>query len=462
MATRMTNADAAWLHMDRPTNHMIVNSVMWFDEPVDWERLRRLYGERLLAPYPRFRQRPVERRLPLGSLRWEEDPDFDLERHLVPARLPAPGGRAELHRYVSEQMCRPLDRDRPLWQAHLIDGYDGGAAVYTRIHHSVADGIALVRLLLSMTDDQPEGSLFEPPAVASADGDRGLIDRAGAMVSGALRVSGQLAHEGREMVLHPSRAVQLAEVAASGSRALAKELLIPPDRRTVLKGHMGTHKHATWSEPIPLADVKAIGRANGATVNDVLCAAVTGALHRYLAHRDSVVPDIRAMVPFNLRPLDQPLPRELGNQFGLVFLSLPVGLTDRTARIAEVKRRMDAIKDTPEGAVSYGVLSVIGMTSAQIEKYIVDVFASKGSLVLTNVPGPTQPVYLAGTKLAGTMGWVPAAGGIAVGMSIFSYVGEVTVGVYADARLVPDPEVLVEAFNTEIAAMLAERVSVGA
>jgi diacylglycerol O-acyltransferase / wax synthase len=461
-ATRMTNADAAWLHMDRPTNHMIVNSVMWFDEPVDWERLRRLYGERLLAPYPRFRQRPVERRLPLGSLRWEEDPDFDLERHLIPARLPAPGGRAELHRYVSEQMSRPLDRDRPLWQAHLIDGFDGGAAVYTRIHHSVADGIALVRLLLSMTDDQPEGSLFEPPAVASLDGDRGLIGRAGSLVSGALRVSGQLALESREMVLHPSRAVHLAEVAASGSRALAKELLIPPDRRTVLKGHMGTHKHATWSEPIPLADVKAIGRAHGATVNDVLCAAVTGALHRYLAHRDSVVPDIRAMVPFNLRPLDQPLPRELGNQFGLVFLSLPVGLTDRTARIAEVKRRMDAIKDTPEGAVSYGVLSVIGMTSAQIEKYIVDVFASKGSLVLTNVPGPTQPVYLAGTKLAGTMGWVPAAGGIAVGMSIFSYVGEVTVGVYADARLVPDPEALVEAFNAEVAAMLGERVGVGA
>jgi diacylglycerol O-acyltransferase / wax synthase len=458
--TRMTNADAAWLHMDRPTNHMIVNSVMWFDEPVDWERLRRLYEERLLAPYPRFRQRPVERRLPLGSLRWEEDPDFDLERHLIPVRLPEPGGRAELHRYVSEHMSRPLDRDRPLWQAHLIDGFDGGSAVYTRIHHSVADGIALVRLLLSMTDDQPDGGLFQPPS-ASVDVDRGLIDRAGSLVSGALRVSGLLALESREMVRHPSRAVHLAEVAVSGSRALAKELLISPDRRTVLKGSMGAHKHATWSDPIRLADVKAIGRAHGATVNDVLCAAVTGALHRYLAHRDSVVPDIRAMVPFNLRPLDQPLPRDLGNQFGLVFLSLPVGLTEPTARIAEVKRRMDAIKDTPEGAVSYGLLSVIGMTSAQIEKYIVDVFASKGSLVLTNVPGPTQPVYLAGTRLAGTMGWVPAAGGIAVGMSIFSYVGEVTVGVYADARLVPDPEALVAAFNAEVAAMLGERARAG-
>jgi diacylglycerol O-acyltransferase / wax synthase len=456
---RITTADVAWLHMDRPTNHMVVNSVMWFDEPVDWERLRLLYEERLLEPYPKFRQRVAEPRLPLGRRFWEDDPDFDLDRHLIRTRLPAPGDRAALHRYVSEQMSRPLDRDRPLWEAHLIDGYDGGAAVYTRIHHAVADGIALVRLLMSMTDDRPDAPLFRPPDVGAPDGERRLLHRARAFTSQAAHASGQLVHEGLEVVAHPSRAVHLAELAAAGSKALAKELLLPPDRRTVLKGHMGPHKHASWSEPVDLADVKAIGRANGATVNDVLCTAVTGALHTYLEHRDSLVDDIRAMVPFNLRPLDEPLPRDLGNQFGLVFLSLPVGLADGRARLAEVKRRMDAIKGSPEGAVSYGVLSVIGMTPVRIEKVIVDVFGSKGSMVLTNVPGPMTPVYLAGTKVSGVMGWVPAAGGIAVGTSIFSYDGKVTVGVAADARLVPDPEVLVAAFNQEIAAMLGGEVA---
>jgi diacylglycerol O-acyltransferase / wax synthase len=458
--TRMTNADVAWLHMDRPTNQMIVNSVMWFDEPVDWDRLRRVYEERFLEPYPKFRQRAVEPRVPGGRLRWEDDPDFDLDRHLVRTQLPAPGDRATLHRYVSEQMSHPLRRDRPLWEAHLIDGYDGGAAVYTRIHHAVADGIALVRLVMSMTDEQAEGALFQPPEV-DEEGNGGPVGRARALASEAIHVSGQLVHEGLGVLTHPSRAVHLAELAAAGTKALAKELLLPPDRRTVLKGRMGPHKHASWSEPVDLADVKAIGRAHGATVNDVLCTAVTGALHVYLAHRDSVVDDVRAMIPFNLRPLDEPLPRDLGNQFGLVFLSLPVGLTDRRARLAELKQRMDAIKDSPEGAVSYGVLSVIGMTSVQIEKVIVDVFGSKSSLVLTNVPGPRRPVYLAGTKVAGIMGWVPAAGGIALGVSVFSYDGKVTVGVYADARLVPDPEVLVDAFNHELAMLLDEVEPVG-
>jgi diacylglycerol O-acyltransferase / wax synthase len=452
--TRMTPADAAWLHMDRPINQMVVNAVMWFDEPIDWDRLIGLYQERFLAPYPRFRQRPVERLLPGGHLLWEEDPDFDLERHLIRTRLPAPGDQATLQRYIGEHLGRSLDRDRPLWQVHLIDGYDGGAAVYTRIHHAVADGIALVRLLLSMTDDQAGAPLFLPSGDPASD-DGHLGERAVAAVSSAVRTSSRLVQEGVDLLVHPSRAVHLAAVATAGAKALGKELFLPPDRRTVLKGRMGEHKHVSWSEPVPLADVKAIGRAHGATVNDVLGAAVTGALRTYLDHRDSLVDDIRALMPFNLRPLDQPLPRELGNQFGLLFASLPVGVADREERLLELKRRMDALKSSPEGAVAYGVLSVLGMTPVQIEKVAIDVFGSKASLVLTNVPGPTEPVYLAGSEVAGIMGWVPASGSIGLGISIFSYAGDVVVGIRADARLVPDPDVLVDAFNTELAALLA-------
>lgn len=452
--TPMSTADAAWLHMDRPTNNMVVNGVMWFDEPVDWRRFRELLEERLVGPYPRFRQRVVEPPRSLARLRWEDDPDFDLDRHLVSARLPAPGDRPALHRYISQQMSRPLDRDRPLWEAHLIDGYGQGCAVFHRIHHAVADGIALIRLLLSMTDGPGDQTLFSPPQVEEPGGERSPTGRVRGLVSDAAEVSGRLAHEGRELLTNPSRAVRLAELASSGTKALGKELLLPPDSRTVLKGRMGAHKHASWSDPVDLAAVKAFGHQHGTTVNDVLCAAITGALGAYLAHRDSLVDDIRALVPVNLRPLDEPLPRDLGNQFGLVFLPLPVGLADRSARLVEIKRRMDAIKDTPEGVVSYGVLSVIGMTPVQIEKAVIDVFASKGSLVLTNVAGPRQPVHLAGTEVAGLMGWVPASGGVALGMSIVSYAGEVTVGVNADARLVPDPERLVAAFEFEVAAML--------
>lgn len=453
---RMSNADAAWLHMDRASNLMIINAVMWFDEPVDWQRLRELLTERLVDPYPRFRQRPDDRRAPVGALYWQDDPDFDLERHLIHVQLPAPGDRAALHGYISDQVSQPLDRDRPLWQAHLIDGYEGGAAVYARIHHAVADGVSLVRLLLSLTDEQPDTPLFSAP---QPDEPTGLVRRAQRLVTDAAQTTGQLVHEGFEVLTHPSKVIDLVQLAFRGTRAVGKTLLTPPDYRTVLKGRMGPAKHVLWSTPVLLEDVKAIGRESGATVNDVLCAAVTGALHRYLDEHDDLVPDLRAFVPFNLRPLDEPIPRELGNRFGIVFLSLPVGEHDRAARLAEVKRRMDAIKASPEGVVGYGVLTVTGMTPVQIERVIVDVFGAKGSLVLTNVAGPRQDVFLAGTRLAGFMGWVPATGGIALGISIFSYRGEITVGIYADARLIPDPEALVEAFDDEVAAMLAADLS---
>lgn len=455
-STRMSTADVAWLNMDRPTNNMVVNGVMWFDEPVDWDRLRHVYEQRFLDPYPKFRQRVVEPPLPIGRVRWEDDPAFDLDRHLVQVHLPPPGDRATLHRYVSQQMSRPLERDRPLWEAHLVDGYNGGSAVFHRIHHAIADGVALIRLLLSMTDDQADETLFLPHDLEEPVRDRSLTRRVRGLVSDAVKVSGQLAHEGMEVLTKPSRAVQLAELASAGTTALGKDLFLPPDYRTVLKGQMGTKKQAMWSDPFDLATVKAIGRAHDATVNDVVCAAVTGALRTYLEHRDSLTEEIRALVPFNLRPLDEPLPRHLGNKFGVVFLPLPIGVADRTARLAEIKRRMDAIKNSAEGVVAYGILSVIGMTPVQVEKVVIDLFASKGSLVLTNVPGPTEPVYLAGTKLAGLMGWVPTSGGVGLGMSIFSYDGDLTVGISADARLVPDPERLVEAFNDELTALLKE------
>jgi diacylglycerol O-acyltransferase / wax synthase len=453
--SRISPADLAWLRMDRTTNQMVVNTVMWFDEPIDWDRLRAVYDERLTAVYPRFRQRPVRDGFPGGSSWWEDDPDFDLERHLRRVRLPTPGDQAALHRYISAELDRPLDRGRPLWESHLIDGYGDGAAVYTRIHHSVTDGIALVRLLLSLTDDRPDDSLA-PPMEPDHQPRSRRRHRVATLTAQTVQVSVRLAGEGLTLIARPSRAVELATLASATGRALSKELLLPPDRRTVLKGRMGQHKHVLWADPIPLADVKAIARANEATVNDVLCAAVTGALRTYLEHRDSLVDDVRAFVPVNLRSLDEPLPRDLGNRFGLVFLSLPVGLADRRARLVELKHRMDAIKGSPEGVVAYGVLSAIGLTPLRAEKVIVDVFGSKGSLVLTNVPGPTTPVYLAGTEVTGIMGWVPAAGGIAIGTSIFSYAGKVTVGLYADARLVPDPEALAAAFDQEIAAMLAE------
>ncbi len=451
MAQRMNNADAAWLHMDRPTNLMVVNSVLWFDEPVDIERAKEILRVRLVERFPRFRQRIVEPRLGIGVPSWEDDPNFDLDRHVHHIALPDPGDRAALQELVGDLMVSPLDRSKPLWDTYYIDGYGRGMAMVSRMHHCIADGIALTRVLISLTDERPDAGIAPKQADAA---ERGLLSSLVAPVRAGTQLAGAGIHEGMEILAHPT--VELTALAKRGSedaRALAKLLLTGSDAKTVFTGELGVARKVTWSERMPLDEIKAVGHATGTTVNDVLIASMTGALHRYLIGRDSLVEEIRTMVPFNLRPLDQPLPRELGNRFGLVYLTLPVGITDPLDRLAEVHRRMEAIKHSPEGVLSYGILEAIGLTPPQIEQRLLDVFAKKTTAVMTNVPGPREPLYFAGTELAGVVGWVPAAGTIGMGMSIFSYNGGVTVGFQVDAGLVPDPETIIADYERELGAL---------
>ncbi len=448
---QMNSADVAWLHMDRPTNLMVVNSVMWFDEPMDFARVRRLIRERLVDPYPRFRQRIAEPPAGIGVPSWVDDSHFDLDRHLHHLALPAPGDAAVLQRVVSDIISAPLDRAKPLWDVYLLDGYGGGSAQLTRMHHSIADGIALARVLLSMTDESREGGVAPELDADERTPRLGSITR-------PLAVGTHLAqaalHEGLALLSHPESEVEnLVERATADADALGKLVLAPPDRRTVLRGELGAAQRVAWVDGLSLDAIKAIGHATATTVNDVLVTALTGALRSYLTGRDSMVDELRAMVPFNLRPLDEPLPRELGNRFGLIYLRLPVGIEDRAERLEAVRDRMDAIKHSPEAAVSYGILGVLGLTPPGVERRVVDMFSAKCSLVLTNVPGPRQPVYFAGTRVAGVLSWVPAGGSIGLGVCIFSYDGRVTVGVRADAGLVPDPENIAGAFQLELDAL---------
>jgi WS/DGAT/MGAT family acyltransferase len=263
-----------------------------------------------------------------------------------------------------------------------------------------------------------------------------------------------MAHESVEVARHPAHMLDLATTAREDADALAKVLLQGADPQTPLKGEMGVAKSVAWSAPIPVDDVKAMGHATGTTINDILLTAMAGALRRYLRARDGLVEELTAFIPFNLRPLDEPLPAELGNRFGLVFLQLPVGIGDRRRRLRVVHERMEEIKHSPEGAVSYGVLDAMGRTPVGVEQRLVDLFSTKGSAVITNVPGPRRPVYLAGTPVAGVLVWAPASGGVSMTVSIFSYAGQITVGLMVDAGLIPDPETILTGFEREIQALL--------
>jgi hypothetical protein len=162
--------------------------------------------------------------------------------------------------------------------------------------------------------------------------------------------------------------------------------------------------------------------------------------------------NFRAVVPVNLR---QPgTEHELGNKFGLVFLSLPVGIAHPVERLRELKRCMDGLKGSLEAPVSFGILNAIGMSPETIQDIVVNIFGTKGTAVMTNVMGPREQIYLAGAPLESFMFWVPQSGRLGMGVSILSYAGQVWLGLITDEGLVPDPETIVAEFQTEFDELL--------
>ena len=432
MAEPLSSVDAAWLRMEDPTNLMMVTGILLFDEPLDARRLRSTLERRLL-PFDRFRPRVVEAAFGVGSPQWVDDDRFDLDAHLHRVALPAPGGKAELEAMVGDLMSTPLDMSKPLWQMHLIEGHGGGSVLLTRLHHCIADGIALIQLLLSLTDSSPRAARARPATRRGGGGGLRLpVDASASAIANPL-----------ELVGYAQTGLDLAST-------LQRLVLMPADPATVLKGPLGVAKRAAWSEMVPLDRIKAAGRRHGATVNDILISAVAGALREYLAERGEDVDrlEIRAAVPVNLRPVEQGL--DLGNSFGLVFVPLPVGIAQPVRRVGELKARMDRIKASSEAIVSFGVLTALGTVPKALYTPAIEFFGSKASVVMTNVPGPREPLFLAGRRITGSMFWVPMSGHLGLGISILSYAGGVMVGVAADAGLVPDPDRVVAAFEREL------------
>jgi diacylglycerol O-acyltransferase / wax synthase len=447
----MSAIDAAWLRMDRPSNLAIITSVMWFARSPDWEAVEALLRERLVDRFPRFSQRPVQPLIPLGLPRWEDDPRFDLRRHVHCHRLPAPGDQAALEAFVATLQSTPLDRDKPLWNAHLVDGFGDGAAIVWRIQHCIVDGVSLARVLLSLSDHAPEAGIAPdvkrrtPPLPA-------LADYAAPVTLAGRTLAAAIARETRYAVAHPGGILR-GRLAQVDARSLVKIARTGPDTPTVLRGPLSVAQRTSWTTPMSLDEVKQIGRPSGATVNDVALAALAGGLRDYLAARGSLVEEIRAYMPFNLRGRDEPIPRELGNLFGLVILALPIGVDDRRERLACVQRRMSEIKRTEEGRVAFDGLCMMGISPPGSERPLMDFFSAKTTVVVSNMPGPEKPIRLAGVTVKGMLIMAPRTGTVGLGVSIFSYNGRVSFGVSADAGLVPHPDELLRAIVAELRAL---------
>jgi WS/DGAT/MGAT family acyltransferase len=247
----------------------------------------------------------------------------------------------------------------------------------------------------------------------------------------------------------PSTARQYLKLGASTVASAARIVLRWPDPQTIYKGPLGYKKRAAWSDPLPLDEVKKVGKAFGGTVNDVLLSMVSGALRRYIEYRGENTDggDIRGFIPVNMRPVN--LDDELGNQFGLVFLKLPLGTADPVQRLYKLKFHMDDLKSSSEALAAFGILNLFGILPNRLQEVGISIFDTKGSAVMTNVPGPQKQLYLAGAPIDLVMAWVPQSGRVSTGISIISYNGKVWLGVATDKGLVPDPERIIHFFNQE-------------
>ncbi len=450
--TPLSSVDAGWLHMDVPTNPMVITVALMFEAPLDFKLVRELVAQRLL-PYPRFAQRVGERQ---GSApHWEDDPRFSLEAHVHRIGLPGAGDDATLRELLSDLASTPLDPTRPLWQVYLIEHYGQGCVLALRIHHCLADGVTLVQVFNNLFD--PSSAKEIVPVRPSEE--LGVIDNAFEALGAVMRSTETLVQEGWSWVSRPTRIFGLL---GQGAAVLGKIALMGPDAPSVFKGPLSVTKRVAWSEPVPLTEVKAIGKVLGGTINDVLLTAVAGALRRYLEQRGAPVSTrgLRAMVPVNLLPPGAK--SDGGNHFGLVYLTLPLAVEDQVERIARLRKEMDAIKASPEAHIAYGIVGLLGTLPTRIERTVIEALCNMASLVVTNVPGSRIANTLAGQPVRRAMFWVPEAAGISLGISILSYAEEVQVGVLADANLVPDPERLAAAFDAEMADLIAiEREAAG-
>jgi WS/DGAT/MGAT family acyltransferase len=466
----MSAVDTAWLRMDGPDSSMMIVSVMTTATPLGAADLRRVVETRLLC-FPRFRRRPVQDAL---GASWHEQDDFDLDRHVVTVQLPAPAGKAELQALSAELAARPLDPSQPLWQVHFVERYGAGSAWVLRLHHCYADGIAMVRVLLSLTEQDPG------PALAGAAGSRrssreaprgvaarlagslplvGWLEQftqpASDLVENALASGARLLEGGVHRAFHPETLAEVVRLAGGMGAEFGRVLALPDDPPTPLRAPLSGEKRAAWSEPLSLEQVRLVAHALGCTVNDVVLATMAGALGAWLREArgfDTAGLVLRASVPVNLRIAEEPM--TLGNKFGLLYVDLPVGIADPLRRVQALHATMRGLKDSLQPAMTLSALGVLGLLPGALQAPAIELFSRKSSLVASNVPGPGSPLTLGGQRIDEMYFWVPQSGSIGVGASVLSYAGRVCFGLIADRACLPDPEWVTRRYNGEFERLL--------
>ena len=457
---RMNPLDAEFLYLEDGTTHMHIASCAVFEGPAPaYEDVVAVFASKLPL-VPRYRQRVRFVPMDLGRPVWVDDPHFKLEYHVRHTALPPPGDKADLCRLMGRLMSQELDRDRPLWEAWIVEGLAGGQwAVVSKLHHSMVDGIAGVDLLSVVLDHERA-----PATAAVVDGWEPGPDPAGLRLAVAAAVN--LVTGPRELlrtlwttVRTPRRALERGRTIASGLRSYGSALRPTPP--TSLDGTIGAHRRWTFAGE-SLADVRTIRQAFGGTVNDVILAAVTSGFRDLIVARGED-PDhvaLRTLVPVSVR--DETGRGVYDNRVSAIFLDLPVHLEDPLERLAVVHGEMDHLKQSHEAEAGEALTRLAGAVpptfTAQatrlVSRLVSRVPQRSMNTVTTNVPGPQFPLYFVGREMLEYLPFVPLGPGVRIGVAILSYNGQLRFGVTGDYDTAPDINVLADGIGAAVATLV--------
>jgi WS/DGAT/MGAT family acyltransferase len=435
MRKKIAHVDLFWLRLDRPENPMTITGIMTFSEPLPYEKLAATLATGL-KPFRRFSQKVIIPNRPFIRPYWEDDPSFSIEKHIDCIDFPNGAGQVELEQLASQIISSELSLEKPLWKVTLVKNYKNGSAIIARMHHSITDGISLVQVILSMTEQvgkiPKENEPYPDASQQSFNSQK--IDSTREKDNGDKRLT-------------------IKQIVAR-IYEIIKLLFLPPDPQTIFKQPLGIKKKAIWTDRFNTDQLREIVKKEKASINDVLMSITTGGLERYLEKHGQTtqVSRLRAFVLYNLR--SRQLDEELGNKFGVTFLELPVKETEPKVRLRAVKRNMDAIKSSAQAGATYWVQAILGATPIWMERFTSRILDSKGTVVMTNVPASRTQLALAGVPIETLMAWVPQSGRIGIGVSFISYNGQVITGIAVDEGIIPDPRELEEFMYQEYLCLL--------
>ncbi len=447
-SARLSALDASFLSVETPTAHMHVGWVAVFSAPAE-DRLPRFsqlrdHIELRMARAPRYRQKLASVPLGLHAPEWVDDVDFSIDRHLY--RAPGP-----LHGLVDEVMSMPLRRDRPLWEIWICEDIGNQQmALVGKMHHCMVDGLAAVELSSLLLDLTPE-----PLPCVSGGWSTGQEPNGLRLLLGAIRDRMEeqlgLLRWPLRAVTSPSRvASELTSAVPRVARALAHSLRPAPE--SPLNTPLSPSRRLVWSQR-PLDDLREIKRAYGTSVNDVLLAAVAGGVREFVAGQGHQPVPLKAMVPVSLRKGED----VLGNRVSFVFAELPCEEPDPVRRLHRVATTMTQRKHDRESEGADMALNAAAYTPAVVQHAISRVVASPRTfnLVVSNIPGPAQQLYLCGCPLEAAYPVVPLADRHALSVGMTSVCDSACLGIYADSEAIPDAGRLASDVDAAISELLA-------